>query len=175
MRALWCLGLLSCSSAGLPGPSPGQSSQASRSAQPPFQPGIELSDSIQSLDSGVTSTRFNFSHLGVLWVRLKLPGMSRVSTVQLRVISPSGNLRYEADIPFSPEHDVTTVVLPDVAHPIAVQRAKPAGGGYHLDYPIAIAGTSFTKYPEPGGWQVLAQVEETRQTFSTAMDVAVAQ
>jgi hypothetical protein len=142
---------------------------------PTFKPGIQLAGSIQALQAGTMATAFNFAHQQVIWVRVNVAQMDRVTTISFKVITPRGNLMYEADIPYSADASVTTTTLPDVDHPVTVQRAKPVTGGYHLDYPIAIAGTSFTKYPEPGAWQIIAHVSSPEQTYTAPMDVTVVQ
>jgi hypothetical protein len=165
LGALWLMGVVACSNDGGTAPPPGGT----------FKPGIQLAGTIQALQAGTMSTSFNFAHQQLVWVRLNLAQIDRVTTVQFKVISPRGNLMYEADIPYSADAQVTTTMLPDIDHPVTVQRAKSATGGFHLDYPIAIAGSSFTKYPEPGAWQVIAHVTNTDQTFTAPMDVTVVQ
>jgi hypothetical protein len=165
-RAVLCLvGLIGCTTSGSPAV-PGAT---------PFQPGIELAGSIQALQAGATTTSFNFAHQDVVWVRVKTARLDHIATISFNVISPRGNLMYEAVVPFSADESVTAIPLPDMNHPVTVQRAKPVTGGYHLNYPIAIAGSSFTKYPEPGAWQIVAQVAETDQRFTAQMDVTVLQ
>jgi hypothetical protein len=155
------IGLLGCSNGGgnaPPGPSP-------------FKPGIVLAGSIQALLAGMSTTSFNFARQDVLWVRVNVPQMDRVTTVKLQVVSPRGNLFYEATVPFSADANITTTNLPGIDHPVQVHPALAAQGGYHLDYSIAIAGSSFTRFPEPGQWQVIAEV--AGQTFTSTMDVTV--
>src|SRR5678815_6097729 len=105
MRALLLIGLLGCtendrpggsaSNGGNPNLEPAIATAANNAdvKRPvvPLQPGIRLSSDIQLLEHGVFSNAFNFQHLGVLWVRVTLPGMGRNTIVALKLISPTGD------------------------------------------------------------------------------------
>jgi hypothetical protein len=189
MRAVLCLaiGLVGCVDSNSKGPEttgggpeepltalPAPTANVTH-AQLPIEPSISLSSSVQLLDAGVTSTSFNFAHLGLLWVRVSLPGMGRTTTVTLKLISPRGNLMYDADLPFSTDSAVKTIRMAHVPHPVVVHPVKQSGGIFHLDYPIAVAGSALTKYPDPGPWQLTALVADTGQTLTVGLDVTVAQ
>jgi hypothetical protein len=140
-----------------------------------FTPGVQLSSSVQLLDSGVTSQSFNFVHLGLLWVRIGLAGMGRTTIVSLKLVSDRGNVMHDADLPFTTDPTVTEMNMTGMEHTVLTIPAKQVPGGWYLDYPIAIAGSHMTRYPDPGNWQLIALVQDSGQTFTVPFHVTFAQ
>jgi hypothetical protein len=175
MRKTLMLCLLCCTIAGSQSswPAPGTSTAARRPENPgrPFAEGIELAATDAGLEQGQVATKFNFVGLRDLWVRVKVHGVRRFTRVTLSFVDPSGNVFFEDYLTFSPDADQAPGPPPGtVVHP-----AKKLAGGFALDHPIAIDGTNFTRFPQPGMWQVRARIGDARRTFTSPLEVVFQQ
>jgi len=141
----------------------------------PFAEGIELSTTELGLEQGLVATKFNFAQTRDLWVRVKLAGMGRFTRLTLSFIDPSGNVFFEDYLMFSPDANQAQTINMDKeqspVNPTTVFPAKKLVGGLALDHPIAIDGTNFTRYPQPGTWQVRARIGDSPRTFTSQFEV----
>ena len=138
--------------------------------QSAFQEGIDLAESQSALDSGQLSTRFDFSRLRSLWVRMRVAGMVGTTIVHLTLTTPSGSIFYETTTAYSPNPNQTEMVVPNAPHPITIFRAVPANSGHALVYVVPVVGTALVRYPAPGRWRIDATIDG-RRTLSTQIDV----
>jgi hypothetical protein len=140
------------------------------SSPAPLHEGIKLATTQSQLEQGMISTRFNFANQTDLWVRLEIVHLEGPSRMTLSLIDPSGHVFFDNDFVYAPSV-ATSMDIPGMAmNPVTVFSAKPIPGGWALDQPIAIAGTMFTRYPQPGIWTVQAKLEG-RMISSSSMNV----
>jgi hypothetical protein len=139
---------------------------------PAFRSGIVFSASEAGLESGTLGDAFDFYLLRDLWVRVTLPGMPRVGALTLIFLNPRGNVFHVDGPRFSLEPMMKEIEVPGVEHKLPVFAAKLVPGGYALDYPVAIGGTSFQRFPlREGIWEVRAMMEGVPGVLTTTLKV----
>jgi hypothetical protein len=109
--------------------------------------------------------------VNTLLFRFLVPEMpDAVGWVTVSLYTPSGAVRQQLHLPFSPDPNVTEVAAPGggVPHPIQVLRALPAPGGFSVTMSIPVGGTYLQKRPQPGSWKAVATLDRHPEIQATA-------
>jgi hypothetical protein len=138
----------------------------------PFREGIEFASSQAALEQSKSATRFDFLAVRDLWVRVKVRGLPPLATLKLTFSSPNGTPFYETTLLYTTKTDPKERGGAQGGAAANALRATRIPGGFALDYPVPIAGTVFQRFPTPGGWKVEAQIESTRTSLTTPLDVS---
>ncbi len=149
--------------------------------EPPGQPpgpapagsSILLSDSQRSLEAGLTSTSFNFYDLPALWVRVLTPQMPRSAMLRLAFMNPKGVVVYSDESMFTTDPAGGIVMHPVMGSPMSLNVIKPTIRGSALDRSVPVTGTSFTRFPEEGDWQVQATIDGVPGMITSPMQVTI--
>jgi hypothetical protein len=137
----------------------------------PFREGIDLSVSEVALQHNITSDHFDFSQLRELWVRVKLNDVRNTTIIHMTLLTPSGSPFYETTVPYSPDPTVKTIHVPRAPHEIDVYHAPQMGTGNALIYVIPVAGSAMARYPVPGTWRLVVDVEG-RPSMSVELQIS---
>lgn len=144
---------------------------AAAPSPPAVKPGLEFAVSEAALEQGAASNDFDFSALRDLWVRVKVPKLSRTTEIQLTFLTPRGETFYETTRYFSRLPQAAVARIPGADHPVTVMPARRIRGGYALDLPVPVAGSVFLRYPAPGKWWVRATLAESGQSLSSPVEI----
>ena len=140
----------------------------------PFSARLLLAESGDALESGNSSTHFNFGYLRDLWVRVQVKDAPRMTQLTLAFVNPEGQIFYHDSVPFSTDpdvHELAESANTNAGHPITVYTARLIDGAVLLERAIPILGTVFQRVPPDGVWGIQAAVEGVPGTLTTSMEV----
>jgi hypothetical protein len=124
--------------------------------------------------AGAGETRFSLARTRNLQFRLQLPARTidnGVTWATMKLYTPNGALYHTRHIPYSTNRGLGEVPSPHgVSHPIRVVPVEQIPGGLGLDVGFLVAGTNINRYPLPGMWKVVIEVDgkpelRAEQTF----------
>jgi hypothetical protein len=135
--------------------------------------GIQLAQAEEGLDAGQSLASFDLFQTRDLWIRVTVPKLDQVSSLNLTFTGPRGDVFYETNRFFTRAAQSSIERGSDGKHPLTYFQAKHVPGGFGLDQPIPIAGNVFQRYPTPGVWTIKARLSGSDEVLSTKVVVRV--
>jgi hypothetical protein len=161
MRKLWLCALFLAACASQKGSDPGPTQPT------PVQPGITVSDDPNDFTKG---NSYGLLTTTALYVRVVEPNLPATTMLGLTFTDPHGELFHEDHSPFTTNTDPTMMMDGLMHMPMKAWPADPLPGGWALIRSIPIAGTNFTRIPQPdGAWGLTADVDGVPGQLSTTV------